>query len=130
MWLTGLLLASAGATLATLPLVAYHFGVVSPIGVLANVLVVPPQPALLALGMLALALSFVMPSLALLVGFLLHLLIVWMNEVTRLGALVPGLWFTDVSWPAWLVALYYAVLAAAAVVWVRWQGRSWREIWQ
>ena len=41
------------AQLATLPVIAYHFGRVSPIGLLTNVLIVPVQPLIMLSGALA-----------------------------------------------------------------------------
>lgn len=130
LWIVGLFIVTTGATLATLPLVGYHFGTLSLVGLLVNMLVVPPQPLLLALGLLMLALSFFAMPAALLTGFMLHLLIAWTNAVVRWGSLQPGVWITDMFWPAWLVGLYYVLVAGVAVLLLRWQGRSWREVWE
>ncbi len=54
-WLRELFLVTLAAQLLTLPLICYHFGELSTISLLANALVLPVQPPLMALGYLALA---------------------------------------------------------------------------
>jgi competence protein ComEC len=50
---------SVAASLGTFPVTAFHFGRISIIGIAANVIVVPLSNAVLGLGMLAVAASFV-----------------------------------------------------------------------
>jgi competence protein ComEC len=124
-----LALVSLGATLATGPLVAYHFGNVALAGVVANLLVVPLVPALLALAIVALLLSLFFMSAALLVALLLHGVIAWISFATGVIAAVPGLFFEEVIVPLWFMPLYYLAFAAASALLLRRQGRRWREVW-
>ena len=58
-----LLVATVAAQIATLPLLWSHFGQVSIISPLANLLVLPAQPAIMALGAAATAVGALSPSL-------------------------------------------------------------------
>jgi competence protein ComEC len=55
--LRDLLLATTAAQLVTLPIIAYHFQQVSLIALVANVLVLPVQPAMMILGLSAMVLG-------------------------------------------------------------------------
>ncbi|MBI4022502.1 MAG: ComEC/Rec2 family competence protein [Candidatus Andersenbacteria bacterium] len=128
-WLLSMLLVSLGATLATAPIVAWHFGTVSLAGVVTNVLVVPLLPAVLVLALAALALSVLTPPLALLVAYGLHGVNAWLDFVTATIAAVPGLWLEEVAVPLWFLPAYYAGMGAMSMAILRWQIRSWREVW-
>ena len=65
-----LLLATVAAQLATLPIIWAHFGELSLISLLANVLVLPVQPAIMALGFLTMALAAVWQPLGAITGCL------------------------------------------------------------
>lgn len=129
-WIGGLAVVSLGASVGTFPLVAYHFGVISFVGVVVNLLVVPVVPGVLVFGLLALLLSFVIPPAALVAGAGVHVLLQWMVVVTRLAASLPGMWFEGIVWPGWAVGVYYAFVAVVAVVIVWLQRRSWLEVWE
>lgn len=120
---------SLGATLATWPLVSFYFGIISPVALLANFLVVPVVPLILAGSLITLATTFVVPSLALLLSVGVHGLILWTNTVAAWGARLPGGSFSfSISRPA--VIAYYLVMALLLLVVMRGQGRSWREVWE
>lgn len=123
-------LVSLGATLATAPLVAYHFGNIALVGVLANVLVVPAVPVVLVLAMVSLALSLLIEPAAQVAAYLLHIVIAWVEMITRLLALAPGLFLEEVAVPIWLAVVYYLGLVIVCIVLMRWQKRSWWEVWQ
>lgn len=126
----GLFLVSLGATLFTWPLVAYHFGIISPMSLLANLLVVPVVPAVLLLAVATVLISFVVSPLALIGTFSVHVLWHWMDAVTQFVSQLPGAFMENVSIPLWVMAVYYVLLVAAGAYLVRRQGRSWREVWQ
>lgn len=129
-WFFRIFLVSLGAWVATGPVIAYHFGNVVLSGVVTNLLVVPLVPTLLILAIVALLLSLVFVPAAVLVAYLLHGIIAWVDFVTGVVAAVPGLFYEEVSVPVWVVFVYYlAVLAGCAVI-MRYQRRSWREVWQ
>ncbi|MCH8748336.1 ComEC/Rec2 family competence protein [Patescibacteria group bacterium] len=122
-------LVSIGAALFTWPIVLYHFAIVSPISVVANLLVVPLIPVLLLLAALALAVSLLAFPLALLVAALVHWILAWLFWITGFLAALPGAFFMDITMPVWLMVLYYMGLLVIFQVWLKHQGRSWREIW-
>jgi len=124
-----LVLVSLGATLGTGPLVAYHFGNVALSGVVTNVLVVPFVPALLALAILALLLSVIFMPAALLAAYVVHAIIAWIDLATRIISSVPWLFWEEVVVPLWFLPVYYVVLVALSAAVLRWQKRSWREVW-
>jgi competence protein ComEC len=118
------LVATLAAQVLTLPLVAYHFQRLSLVSPLANLLILPVQPPVMALGGLA-ALAGTLPLLEPLArvlvwlpwlclaytGAVVHTLAAWPLASFDLGHLG---W----QWPA----LYYTLLAAVA--WVAHGGRG------
>lgn len=123
-------LVSLGATVATGPIVAYHFGNIALSGIVTNLLVVPFIPALLILVIVALLLSLVFMPAALLVAFVVHGIVAWLGLVTSFIADVPGLFYEEVQISMWLIAIYYLIVAVICGAILRYQKRSWREIWQ
>lgn len=126
----GLILVSAGASLATGPIVAYHFGNVSFIGVAANLLVVPMVPGVLLLALIAIGLSWIWWPAALVAALGVRLVIQWMSLSTYRLSQIPGVFREEIVVPAWFLVVYYATLICLFAVLLRWQKRSWREIWQ
>lgn len=129
-WLSGLVLVSLGASLTTAPLIAYHFGNVALSSVVTNLLVVPFVPALLALAIVALMLSLVFMPAALLLSYCLHGIVAWVSLAAGVISAVPGLFLEEVAVPAWLPLVYYLAVAVVSVAFLRWRGRSWREVWE
>ena len=112
-WMVDGVVASTVVWLAALPLVALRFHLVSPIGILLNIPLIPITSAALLLGGLGLCLSWgplgVPPSWA--AGHLLELT----EWFVRRGVAQPlGHWF--VSGPAWeWVLVFYGLLGLATV---------------
>ncbi len=63
-WTIGALAISLAAGIGTVPLTAEFFGRVSLIGLVANIIIVPLSNAILALGMVCIAMSYLWPWLA------------------------------------------------------------------
>jgi competence protein ComEC len=112
--------------LASWPLVALRFHVVSPIGILLNVPLVPlTSLALMAAG-LSLGLSAIWAPLGAPAGWACSLLLGWTESLVRWGAgrswghvFVPGP-------PWWWVVVFYVLLAVAAAAAVgRWPVPRW-----
>lgn len=129
-WVLDLTLVSLGAWLATGPVIAYHFGNVVLSGVMTNLLVVPLVPALLVLAVVALLLSLVFMPAAMLMTWLTHGVIGWIDWATSLISAQPGLFYEGVNVPVWSVFVYYLVMIGLGGVVLRYQKRNWREIWQ
>lgn len=127
--LRAVLISTVGATLATAPIVAYHFGLISLTAIAANVVVVPATVVFMYAGFTGLFVHYIFPPLSLLISFGVHVIWTWMDLVTSYLAHVPALTLTDVSVPWAVLPAYYAVVLLGCVFWMRWQGRSWREVW-
>jgi competence protein ComEC len=129
-WAAEAFAATTGATIATAPLMAYHFGVISIVSLAANVLGEPLIGPIVWLGSLTAAVAqFSVPLAALLNApnsFLLGVLI----ELAHASAAMPGAQAGTAGFGAvGLVAGLLAVAALAAIVhgWVPVSGRRVRQ---
>jgi competence protein ComEC len=108
----------AGAVVwaVTAPLVAQRFHVVSPVGLLLNVVVAPLVAAAMAGGFLCLMLAAVAPPLAVAPGAVCDASLALLSRFVAWGAALPGghLWVAGP--PAWWVAGWYVLLAGALVL--------------
>lgn len=129
-WLRLSVLTTLGASLATWPIIVWHFGTVSFISILANLLVVPVTPLITWAAMLTIFLHLVWPPLALLGSWSVRLMLMWMDFSTYWLSHVPGAALENVVIPWYGIVAYYSLLFLGAVIWLRWQGRSWREVWE
>ncbi len=102
------------AQLTTLPVTLFIYERLSPIALLANPLVLPPQPALMVMGGIALLGGLVYLPLGRLLGYLAWPLLAYTNRTVEFFAALPG------SNPAlgqislWAAVLFYAVLLGLA----------------
>jgi competence protein ComEC len=115
---TGLAVSGLAVWLVAAPLVAARFHVVSPIAVLANLLIAPLVPVAMACGLLCLATAAVFTPVAVACAIGCDAVLAGIEGVTAAAAsLTAG--HAWVAGPAgWWVAGWYALLAAA-VVWGR-----------
>lgn len=111
--LNGTLIVTVAAQAAALPLILHTFGRLSPVSLLANCLVLPVQPAILASSIAALLAGAASLPLGQLVAALPWALLSYTVGVVRATAAVP---FASVNVgpvsPLFVIG-YYAVLAAA-----------------
>ncbi len=109
------LIVTLAAQITTLPLVVLYFGRVSLVFVFVNLLIVPPQAALLILGLVATLLALIAPAAAQILYWFDMLLLAWTIGVVRLFAALP---FAQVELYAdpRLIALYFVVLLGAAMI--------------
>jgi competence protein ComEC len=110
--------AGAAVWIVTLPLVAARFHVVSPVGLVVNVIVAPLVALAMAWGFLCLGLSVVSTTLASWCGAVCDGMLASISAVVHWSARVPGGHCWVVGPPDWWVAGWYAVLTAA-LVWFR-----------
>jgi len=104
------LFASASAWLAIMPIIARTFHLVTPVILIANVLLIPLCLPLLLFGFLFLLASAVHPILATPVIWLISLLLDLFDALVAIFADVPGGYFyVPGPSPFWIV-VYYAVL--------------------
>ncbi|MGQ0602207.1 MAG: ComEC/Rec2 family competence protein, partial [Anaerolineales bacterium] len=100
------------AQLTTLPLIAYTFGQLSLISLLANALILPAQPAVMVLGLVALSAGLVWLPLGQLMAWLTYPFTAYTLALVKLFARVPGaaIQLNEVA-PA-LMLIFYAALFA------------------
>jgi competence protein ComEC len=97
---------SAAAWVGSAPLMAHYFHVLSPVSLLANLIVVPLSSLALASCVASLALGAWFPSVAELFNHSSWLLMNLMLKSSILAAKIPGGWFYVPS-PGWLGFLIY-----------------------
>lgn len=88
-WLQEPLVVSVAATLMTAPLIALYFQRLSLVSLLVNVLIVPAQPILLALGALAVVSSFILPAVGQVFFYGCWLVLMWTINIVRGFAALP-----------------------------------------
>jgi len=110
---------AAGATLATAPVVIWHFGQLSLAGLLVNVVAVPLAAPIVVLALAGIGLSAVLPPLALVAGWLAGIGASVLIGIARAAAAVPG---ATVGLPAWSAALVGLPAVAVPLL----AGRLWR----
>jgi competence protein ComEC len=118
--LSAALLVTLAAQIATGPLIVYHFGRLSAISLLTNLLILPVQPMVMLAGGLAALAGMVWLPAGQFLGWLAWLPLAWTVWVVDWTAAAP---FASVSlghFSPWLLAAIYAGLAA--VVW--WASRA------
>jgi competence protein ComEC len=112
-WMPGLLREPFAVTLAaqvgTLPLTAAGFHVISPVAPLANALVLPLLPAMVAAGLLVAPLA-AWPELGRSAAIPLAGLLAYLEQVAGLLAAIPFAAIPTPTFPAWLGAAYYSGL--------------------
>ncbi len=118
--LAELLLVTLAAQIITGPLVVYHFGRLSLVSLLSNLLILPAQPPIMILGGLAALGGTLWLPLGQLLGWLVYLPLAWTVAVVEQTARLPLAALELGKFPLWLLVIYYAVLAAG--VW--WQNQS------
>jgi competence protein ComEC len=102
-------------SLATAPLVAARFHVLSPVGLVANVVIAPLVPLAMACGLLCLVAAVVAPPLAAVFAAGCDATLALLEWVVAAAAEVPAghVWVAGPAW--WWVIGWYAVFAAAAI---------------
>lgn len=109
-WLRGALWVSLAAQLATLPLVAWYYNLISPVSLLANLVAVPLTGLILALGTGAALIGLFVPALAGLVNVSTSLgLDVFMGLISFFRT-IPGAVLYVSTPPAILMVVWYALL--------------------
>jgi competence protein ComEC len=98
------------AQLTTLPIIAYQFGTISLVSLLANPFILPVQPAVMVLGGLALMLSFLSLPLGITVGWLAWPFAAYTNRAVEFFNTLPHGVIVLGQFSLLFVILYYAVL--------------------
>ena len=100
---------TCAAQIGTLPMMATDFHLVSPVGPLANALVLPLLPAMVAVGLLLGPLSLV-PGVAAAAAIPFAGLLAYMEQVAYILGRVPAAAINIPRFPTWTGAAYYAAI--------------------
>lgn len=103
-------------TAVSLPLVWYHFHVISPVSVLTNVLLSPMLFVALGSGLVTITAGSVAEPLAVIAGWLCDRSLACMQLVIEQAAAVPGGHYWLPSPPGLVVASFYLVLSASLLL--------------
>jgi competence protein ComEC len=105
-------LLTLAAQVTTIPIMAYQFQRISLVSFIANPLILPPQPAVMILGGLAVLLSFIWLPLGQIAAWVAWPFVVYTIRMVELFDRVPhGTIFLG-SLSIWFVILFYAALFA------------------
>lgn len=114
---------SAGAYMATLPLVVFNFGQIPLMGIPASLVAMPLLPVLIASGLVAAAAGLVAGPLALVLGLPGIVAGLGVAAIARGVAAIPGATVEVALTTAWVWAAYFVVLAIAlGLGWRGWIG--------
>jgi len=109
-WAWDMVLIPICAELAVLPLVAYHFNLLSPISILTNILITYLSGGAVILGFIAFFLASIVPPLAALFLYPAGLFIEAILFIVRWVKLVPGAYIWVATPAVGMIILYYAAL--------------------
>jgi len=105
-----LLLASVAVYIGIMPLIAYYFNIISPVTILANLIVVPTLGVILFIGILLIIFGGILPPAAGLLAYSLHILFIIFIKAVEYLSKVPFSYFYLSTVSAYLVTAYYGLL--------------------
>lgn len=110
-WAREALTATLAAQVLALPLILYHFGNLSLVAPLANVLLLPVVPIAMLLGAVTLVLGMVALPLGQIAALTVYPLFVWLTEGAAVLAALPYAAVQLPPFPLWVLLAYYTLLA-------------------
>jgi competence protein ComEC len=110
------LLVSLAANIGLMPLIAYYFGLVSPIAVIANLIVVPLLIVIMGSGLLFMTLGLLSGFLGLLFSGSVWIWLVALVNSVRVLREAPFAYFEVRPPHIWMIALYYIGIGAVIVI--------------
>lgn len=127
-WIKGYLGPTLSAIIFVMPVIAYHFGRVSLIAPIANILVLPLIPLTMGLGFAAIVLGLINKVLGMAVGLLAWVPLKASIVVTNLLARIP---FASIDMqlthPGWVI-VYYIVLFGLMIYWYGYKTKQNRSV--
>jgi competence protein ComEC len=105
------------AQVATFPIVAITFGLISLIAPLTNLLLVPLLPVFLVLGTLVGVAGLAASGAGAVVGIIIWPLLWLADKVIEIGAAVPGSALTGIAVPGWLTPVWVSLIGALPLLW-------------
>ncbi|MEA3328900.1 MAG: ComEC/Rec2 family competence protein [Candidatus Omnitrophota bacterium] len=112
-FLIGAISVSSAAWLGSLGLVAYYFGIFSPITIIANLLVVSILPLLVASGLALITFAGLSPFLGVIFGLNCEFIVTTLLRISSFLAGIPGAYFKLGPIPLGYVFCYYGLLLLA-----------------
>ena len=109
-------LVTLAAQLMTLPIMAYHFGEVSWLALIANPIILPPQSLVMILGGLALLAGLVIPGLGIIAAALALPFTRYTIRMVSLISQFPGAELRLPTFNAFWLVIFYALLFFLTVV--------------
>ncbi|RPI31684.1 MAG: DUF4131 domain-containing protein, partial [Chloroflexota bacterium] len=112
------------AQLTTLPVILYHFHILSPVSLLANPAILPVQPAVMILGGLAVMLGMIYLPLGSLAAYLAWPFTLYTIRAVEAFAALPFAGINVDPMGPWVVVILYAALLAITLSvprWSRWK---------
>jgi competence protein ComEC len=92
------------------PIVAFHFGIISPVTVIANMVVIPFLGVVLFFGAVLACVPDMLHFLASFISGVLHYLFLGIFNAVGMFSKLPFAYFSVKAFSLWLVFLYYAAL--------------------
>jgi len=120
-------LVTLAAQITTLPIILHHFGRLSLVTLLTNLLILPVQSYVMIFGGIATLLGLVVRPLGQVVGWIAWVFLTYTIETVRLTAWVPHA-SVPVQMNGWMVFTYYAILGGLTW-WLAQPGERRRELW-
>jgi ComEC/Rec2-related protein len=117
-WLFNAATTSLAAWLGSIPLIAYYFHLLTPIGLLANLVIVPLSSVALACNLASLAIRALVPAAAELFNHAAWFFMWLMVRFSDWAAQAPGGCFHVAAPSPAVFALYYALLVSALAGWL------------
>jgi competence protein ComEC len=111
-----------GAVIATLPLTAYYFGLISLIALPANLVTLPAAPGIILSSALVGIVGILAPTVASILGWVSWFFITYVLKIVELFAAVPFA-AVDIEMGAPVVAAYYGIIVAAV-----WLPKNWKRL--
>ena len=88
-------------------MVAYYFELVTPVAILANLVVIPLSSLIVVLGLGVLLTGLVLPTATFLFADCIRVLLALMVKTVFWCVQIPGAYFRVASFPAWVMIVYY-----------------------
>lgn len=110
--LSELVIITLAAQIITGPLIVYHFGRLSLVSLLTNLLILPVQPPIMLVGGMATLAGIVWLPLGQILGWLVWLPLAWSVWMVELTAPLPFASLDLGTFPLWLLVLMYSAIAA------------------
>lgn len=120
-WAREALTATLAAQVLALPLILYHFGNLSLITPVANVLLLPVVPYAMLFGFVAGLVGLLSLTIGQWLATMAYLCLAWLTEGARLFAQVPYAAVQLPSFPLWMLLTYYGLVGGV------WGWRQWKQ---